>query len=176
MTKLAASHGYPSKKDRKKKVSFNPKYGWVRTNKEYDRVDAIIDEVYVDIANGFSKSEIVAKVLEGGYTDCKVSKSYQAEAYYEAAMNRMAYDCDEKAEILRQKLFTRYETLYKEAVDNGDVGNARAVLSDMCRIFGLQVKDQAQTAIQINSTKEDGVVINFGFSDKKEEETEEGNE
>lgn len=176
MTKIAASHGYPSKKDRRKKVSFNPKYGWLHTNKEYDRVDAIIDEVYADIANGFSRSEIIAKVLEGGYTDCNIKKKDQAEAYYETAMNRMAYDCDEKAEVLRQKFFTRYETLYKEAVDNGDVANARAVLTDMCKIFGLQVKDQAQTAIQINSSKEDGVTINFGFNDNKEEENKEAEE
>ena len=65
-------------------------------------------------------------------------------------------------------LFSRYESLLEDAVTKGDIYNAKGILDSMAKIF-LGV-DKPQTAIQINSDKENGITVNFGFS-KNDEET-----
>ena len=48
----------------------------------------------------------------------------------------------------------------------GDVFNARATLDSISKIF-LGVKDN-QTNIQVNSDKEGGITINFGFQNNND--------
>ena len=60
--------------------------------------------------------------------------------------------------------FGRFETLYADAVKKGDIYNANNILQSVCRIFGLEAPKSPDTAIQINSDKENGITINFGFN------------
>ena len=59
-------------------------------------------------------------------------------------------------------------TVYNDAMKEGDRYSAIGALGTMIKLVGA-AKDKPQTAIQINSDKEGGVTVNFGF-DKKDED------
>lgn len=165
---LSPSHSKKSKLDRKAKK--NPPFasGNVPTlTNAYNKADDLVSLVYCDIANGVSRSDILKK-LSGGLYGNKKYCPRQCAHYYDAALNRFAVDTDIEAEKLRNIFYGRYEALLEEAVKRGDVFNARAILDSMAKIF-LGV-DKPTTAIQINSDKEGGVTVNFGFA-KNDEET-----
>lgn len=98
--------------------------------------------------------------MEGMYTDYNYSRR-QAEVYYRAALERFAVDTDVEMEKLRNVFYTRYLSLYEEAVKKGDIFNAKGVLDSMSKIFGIEQKTP-QNAIQINGG-DDKIVINFGL-------------
>lgn len=166
---LAKSHGKKSAKDRKAKKL--PTYAGGSTPTEsYTKADDLVSLVYVDIANGISRSDVLQKLQLGEYGN-KPYKARQAAFYYDAALDRFAEDTDVEMEKLRNIFYTRYESILQQCIENGDMYNARATLDSMCRIFGVEQKTP-QNAIQINSDKENGITINFGF-DNIEEKTNE---
>lgn len=164
---LSPSHSLRSKSDRKAKKSPLIKGGVPTLTEAYNKADDLVSLVYVDIANGVSRSDCLDKLKQGLYGN-KPYKARQAALYYNAALDRFAVDTDIEAERLRNLFYGRYEALLEEAVRKGDIFNARGILDSMSRIFGVERKTP-DTAIMINSDKENGVTINFGFSDKKDE-------
>jgi len=135
----------------------------------YNKADDLVSLVYVDIANGVSRSDVIQKITKGVYDGMERPLAKRTAAnYYNAALDRFAVDCDIEAERLRNMFYGRYESLLEECIRKGDMYNARGVLDSMSRIFGVERKTP-ETAIQINSDKENGITINFGFN--KEEET-----
>ena len=170
---LAKSHGLQHKKDRK--AAMLPTgcgNNMLVKAKEYNAADAIIDDVYVDIANGVSRSDVLQKLRLGVYdSQEKEMTRRRAEDYYRVAMDRFAVDCDIEAEKLRNLFWGRYETLYAEAVKNHDVYNARSVLDSMAKIFlGVDGKNKNDKAT-INIRKEgDDIEISFGFGDNNNNE------
>ena len=58
--------------------------------------------------------------------------------------------------------YSRYESLFEEAVKNNDIYSAKSILDSMSRIFGIEQKTPSQ-AIQINNGGDDKIVINFGL-------------
>lgn len=163
---LAKSHGNRSKVTRKAKKS-PATNGMPTLTDKYNKADDLVELVYCDIANGVSRSVIIDKVMKGLY-DNKPLKARQSAEYYNRALERFAVDTDIEAEKLRQMFYGRYEALLEEAVKKGDIYNAKGILDSMCKIFGIERKEPT-TAIQINSDKEGGVTVNFGF-DKKDED------
>lgn len=162
---LAKSHGNRSKATRKAKKS-PATNGMPTLTDKYNKADDLVELVYCDIANGVSRSVIIDKVMKGLY-DNKPLKARQSAEYYNRALERFAVDTDIEAEKLRQMFYGRYEALLEEAVKKGDIYNAKGILDSMCKIFGIERKEP-QTAIQINSDKEGGVTVNFGFSDSSD--------
>ena len=161
---LATSHGKKDKKERKAKKAPICKTGLAPTlTEKYNTLDETISLIYVDIANGVSRSDCLQKVQEGLYNN-KPVKARQAAYYYNAALDRFAEDRNIESEKLRDMFFGRYESLLADAVKKGDLYNARGILDSMARIFGVEKKDAPQTAIQINNNKE-GITVNFGFDD-----------
>ena len=158
---LAKSHSCASKK---KRVAHRPPTNTVsRTMTEmYTTADETVDSVYADIANGVSRSDCLQKIQQGMYGN-KPVKARQSAYIYNAALDRFAVDCDIEAERLRNVFFGRYEALLEEAVKKGDLYNARGILDSMSRIFGVERKTP-DTAIQINSDKDGGITVNFGFN------------
>ena len=130
--------------------------------KVYKQVDEIIDQVYCDIANGRTKTEIINMLKNGDYG--KSMQYRNAIDYYNAAVSRFSEEKNEEAEKLKAIYFGRFETLYADAVKKGDIYNANNILQSVCRIFGLEAPKTPDTAIQINSDKENGITINFGFN------------
>lgn len=163
---LAKTHGNSSKTQRKAKKcpSIN---GRVPTmTDDYNKADETVDAVYCDIANGMSRSQILNKIQLGAYGNRPV-KARQSAYIYNAALDRFAVDCDVEAERLRQVFYGRYESLLEEAVKKGDLFNARGILDSMSKIFGIERKTP-DTAIMINSDKENGITVNFGFDKTNE--------
>ena len=139
----------------------------VRKAKDYQRVDGIISLIYVDICNGVSKSDIFDKIMNGLYEGMKKPLSrYSAADYYNAAMDRVGFDREEDERKLKNMLYSRYESILQDAIKKGDMYNARGILDSIAKIF---LPNRPETAIQINSDKEGGVTVNFGF-DKKDED------
>lgn len=165
---LAKSHSNQSKRGRKAKKN-PPIVGGVPTLTEsYNKADDLVSLVYVDIANGVSRSDVIEKITKGLYDGMERPLAARTAAnYYNAALDRFAVDCDIEAERLRNLFYGRYESLLEECIRKGDMYNARGVLDSMSRIFGVERKSP-ETAIQINNNK-DGITVNFGFA--KEEET-----
>lgn len=161
---LAKSHGKADARQRKAKKAPICKTGLAPTlTEKYNTLDETVSLIYVDIANGVSRSDCLQKIQEGMY-DNKPVKARQAAYYYNAALDRFAEDRNIESEKLRDMFFGRYESLLADAVKKGDLYNARGILDSMARIFGVEKKDAPQTAIQINNNKE-GITVNFGFDD-----------
>lgn len=158
---LAKSHSSSTKAERKAKKT-PAANGMPTLTDKYNSADETVDAVYCDIANGASRSQILQKIQLGEYGNRPV-KARQSAYIYNAALDRFAIDCDVEAERLRQVFYGRYESLLEEAVKKGDIYNAKGILDSMCRIFGIE-KKVPDTAIQINSDKENGITINFGFN------------
>lgn len=156
---LAKTHGEKSKKVRKAKKTPASK-GCPTLTEDYNKADDLVSLVYVDICNGVSRSDVIQKLQLGEYGN-KPIKARQSAYYYNAALDRFAVDTDIEAEKLRDMFYARYETILAECMKRNDVFNARATLDSMAKIF-LGVRDN-QTNIQINSDKEGGITINFGF-------------
>ena len=163
---LAESHSKSSKRERKAKKSPLPNGNMPTMTEMYRKADETIDAVYCDIANGMSRSDCLKKIQLGAYGN-KPVKERQSAYIYNAALDRFAVDCDVEAERLRNVFYGRYEALLEECVRKGDMYNARGILDSMSRIFGIEKKTPS-TAIQINSDKENGITVNFGFGEKEE--------
>lgn len=164
---LSKTHGKQSKLDRKAKKNPPIKGGVPTLTEAYNKADDLVSQCYVDIANGVSRSVVIDKITKGAYKGMERPLAPRTAAnYYNAALDRFAVDTDIEAEKLRQMFYTRYESLLEEAVKKGDIYNARGILDSMSRIFGVERKTP-DTAIMINSDKEGGVTVNFGF--KKED-------
>ena len=164
---LASTHSKRSKSDRKAKKTPATK-GFPTLTEKYNKAEALIEKVYIDIANGVSRSQVIDKITKGVYDGMERPLVARTAAYYyNAALDRFAVDTDIEAERLRQMFYGRYEALLEEAVKKGDIYNARGILDSMSRIFGVERKNP-DTAIQIVNNKE-GITVNFGF-DKKDED------
>lgn len=160
---LAVSHKNPSKAKRKAKKT-PTKNGMPTLTDAYNKADDLVELVYVDIANGVSRSNVIDKLQKGLYHN-QPYKARQAAYYYDAALSRFAVDCDVEDKKLRDMFYGRYEAILEQCIKNGDMYNARATLDSMAKIF-LGVKDN-QTNIQLNNNKE-GIIINFGFDNNNE--------
>lgn len=157
---LAKTHGEKSKKERKAKKTPASK-GCPTLTEDYNKADDLVSLVYVDICNGVSRSDVIQKLQLGEYGN-KPIKARQSAYYYNAALDRFAVDTDIEAEKLRDMFYARYETILAECMKRNDVFNARATLDSMAKIF-LGVRDGNHTNIQVNSDKDGGITINFGF-------------
>lgn len=169
---LAKSHSNKDKKERKAKKLPQSLNGGVPTlTDDYNKADALVDLVYVDIANGVSRSEVIQKITKGVYDGMEKPLAPRTAAnYYNAALDRFAEDRNIEAERLRDVFYTRYESLLQDAVKKGDLYNARGILDSMARIFGVERKDAPQNAVQIINNKE-GIKVSFGFNNNVEDES-----
>lgn len=159
---LSPTHSRASKKNRKMIDNGKPIQNVMTQELKYNKSDELVEKCYVDIANGASRSDVIQKLCDGIYTDFKYSRR-QAQNYYNAALDRFAIDTDIEAEKLRNVFYGRYESLLNDAIEKGDIYNARGILDSMSRIFGVE-KKMPQNAIQIQGG-DDKIVINFGLDE-----------
>jgi len=172
MSTFAQEHSLPTYEQRKaakaKKSGGKTPLAWIRA-------DEMVGEIYVDLCNGLTKSEIIEKVTNGLYENQKRPLSVRSAGdYLDAAYRRMHYDFEAKAEDMRADLYSKLMTLYHDAVMANDRSNAIQVIDRIMKLTGCALEKGQQNNIQVNATKE-GITINFGFSQKdKEEETTDG--
>ena len=100
--KLSEDHLLPTKKQRYKRGSTFVERAHSAL---FNQADDIIDDVYVDIANGLSRSDITQKLMNGLYAPQKGQSknlSYrQAQEYWNVALDRMHYNKDIELDRLR---------------------------------------------------------------------------
>ena len=166
--RLSSDHLLPSKVKRYKR---GETYAERAQSVLFNKTDDILDEVYVDICNGVSRSDITQKLINGMYENQNGQQkkmTYRtANEYYNCALDRMHFNTDIEHQRLKDVFYNRYESLLETAIKKDDIYNAKGILDSMAKIFlGL---DKQQNNIQINNNT-DGIVIKFGF-DKKDEET-----
>ena len=131
---------------------------------QFNRADMLLQEVVADIVNGLTKNDIIMKFKEKAYENQKKSiGESQAKNYIYMAYKIMAEDRVEETDKLRDQLYNQYLMLYNDAVQVGNSMVAKQILDSIAKIF---LPNQPQTAIQINSDKENGITINFGFSEQ----------
>lgn len=159
---LSPTHSRASKKNRKMIDNGKPIQNVMKQELQYSKSDELVELVYVDIANGASRSDCIQKLKEGTYGN-KPYSPRQSQYYYNAALDRFAIDTDIEAEKLRNLFYGRYESLLNDAIAKGDIYNARGILDSMSRIFGVE-KKMPQNAIQIQGGDEK-IVINFGLDE-----------
>ncbi len=167
---LSPSHSLRSKRDRK--ASRNPaNNGTMPTYTEkYNASDYLVEQVYVDIANGVARSQVIKKLMDGLYDRQKQKYAARTAAYYyTAALDRFAVDTDIEMEKLRNIFYGRYEGIFEQCIKDGDMYNARCTLDSMAKIF-LGV-DKKENKVEIKTDGE-GITIRFGFNDDKKEEAE----
>lgn len=168
MGNFAESHSLPTFKERK---AAKLATGKGSNLEDWMKADQLVSLVYVDLANGVTKSEAIEKLGKGLYEGQKKPiKKRTAIDYINAAYQRMQYDFEAKAEEMRADLYTKLMTVYADAIQKNDRYNAVQALNSLMKLTGVAM-DKPQTNIQLNAYKE-GVVINFGF---KKEETDEDN-
>ena len=161
---IAKSHGNKSKSERKAKRTPASK-GMPTLTDKYNKTDDLVSQCYCDIANGVSRSQVIEKITKGIYEGMDRPLAARTAAnYYNAALDRFAVDCDIEAERLRKMFYGRYESLLEDAVNKGDIYNARGILDSMCRIFGIEKKDVPVVNLNTNGD----IKISFGF-DKKDD-------
>ena len=102
-----------------------PKQGKVVSQKkldEYDRVERLISEIQCDLVNGVLRSDIFRKFKEGLYENLGEKKigERQIQNYITAAWAKMKEDRVEKAQELRDMLFSQYMAIYNEATTTGN--------------------------------------------------------
>lgn len=126
----------------------------------YNKTEALLELVYVDICNGVSRRDCQKKLTDGAYGNKPISYR-QAQSYYTAALDQIAQNTDIEHKRLKDVLWSRYESLLETAVKKDDLYNARGILDSMAKIFGLEQKTPTtQVNIQNNS---DVIKISFGL-------------
>lgn len=165
MTNFSKSHSLPTYQERKEVIkNANPlkKQRWMIA-------DHIVDQVYCDKLNGLSTSEIIVKFANCQYDGQKKPiKDRTACDYIAAAKDRLMYDYEADMKELRADIYGKILAVYNDAIEEGDRTNALAALEKIMKLGGIN--DKPQAAIQINSDKENGIVVNFGFNNDNNED------
>lgn len=130
---------------------------------KWQKADDLVGLVYVDLCNGFTKSDILEKLQGGAYNGFDALGQRQSYEYLKAAFMRMQYDFQQQCDELRADLYAKMMTVYSDCMKNNDRYNALLALDKIMKLTGV-ANDKPQTAIQINSDKENGIVVNFGFN------------
>lgn len=168
MSNFAKTHSLPTFEQRKKAKLEESNFNYTR----WLNVDEIISDIYVDMANGYTNSDILEKLTKGLYEGQKKPLGVRtAHEYMAAARDRMHYDFEAQAKVLREDLYNKLISVYADAVQNNDRYNALIALDKIMKLTGVGL-DKPQNNIQVNANKE-GIKISFGFTNDENENDEE---
>lgn len=165
MSNFSSSHGYGSYEERRGKRKGGILVKW-------QKIDDIVSEVYVDLCNGLTKSDVLKKLQAGMYKNQEGKPLCQRSSYdyVKNAYMRMQYDFQQQVDELRADLYAKMMAVYSDCMKKGDRYNALIALDKIMKLTGCAAKEAPQTAIQINNNS-DGITINFGFGkDEKEDD------
>lgn len=129
---------------------------------KFKKVESILADIYADMGNGMTRTEVIAKLKNGLYpSQDKAIGQVAANGYVQIVEQRLQQDFENKRGELSNKIALGYMTIYQDALESGDRMNAVKALDGLAKLMGGNVP---QTAIQINGTKDGSVMVNFGFS------------
>lgn len=129
---------------------------------KFKKVESILADIYADMANGMTRTEVISKLKNGLYEGQSRAISHvAANGYVQIVEQRLQQDFENQRGELSNKIALGYMTIYQDALNSGDRMNAVKALDGLTKLMGGNVP---QTAIQINGTKDGSVIVNFGFS------------
>ena len=108
-----------------------------------------------DLTDGQSKAYIRERFEKGGYGE--VGKATFAKSWAKLIRDyahELENDEDERA-----KLYARYLSIYKMAVDNGRAADARQILDSMAKVAGL-----TNERLTLEPIDNKNIVITFGIN------------
>lgn len=124
----------------------------------------MVEEIICDLTNGTSRYDILKKISEGLYEGnngitCTTANArrYITMAYKELAKNR-----EGTMEELRDLFWTRFEEVYKEALEIGNLQVANTVIKDMMKIYGLDTPQKVEVKVE-------PIKLNWGFNNEEEQ-------
>lgn len=130
----------------------------VKKEKDAARKMMLTAEIVADIVNGTSKYDVFEKLRLGVYEFQEHPyKETSCYLWWNKALERLKFSNEQDVSEKRAILWNRYEEVYKESIDSGNIMNARATLDSMAKTFGLQ--DAEKQEITVTDVK-----INFGFA------------
>ena len=132
----------------------------VSQEKNAVRKQMLTAEIVADIVNGTSKYDVFEKLRLGVY-EFQDHPYGQTSCYlwWNKALERLKFSNEQDVSEKRAILWNRYEEVYKESIESGNIMNARATLDSMAKTFGLQ--DAEKKEISVSDFK-----IEFGFGDE----------
>lgn len=159
MSNFAESHSLRTFKERYAAKSCKDP----ETIKKWLNTDAIIDQVYYDLVNGLTRSEVLKKLQDGLYEGQSRPIHYRtASDYVKAAQLRMHYDFEVEMDEIRADLYSKMIAVYNDAMQKNDRYNAIGALNSIMKLTGAEKKaPDTQVNIQNNS---ENIKISFGFA------------
>lgn len=132
---------------------------------KFKKSESILADIYADMGNGFTRSEVKAKLMEGLYEaqKGKAIKDCQASAYVRTVEERLRQDFENQRGELSNKIALGYMTIYQDALNNGDRMNAVKALDGLAKLMG---GNTPQNLIQVNGGQDGSLTINFGFNNQ----------
>lgn len=165
MSNFARSHSLRTV-DERKEAAKNSKG---KISPKWYTADKLVSQVYCDLINGLSSSEVLEKFANCAYDGQKKKVGMRtAQDYLRCARERLDYDFEHEANQLRADLYSKMLAVYSDAIEHNDRYNALIALDKIMKLTGCAV-DKPQNAIQVNAASS-GVTINFGFSNKEDDE------
>lgn len=168
MSNFARSHSLRTV-DERKEAAKNSKG---KISPKWYTADKLVSQVYCDLINGLSSSEVLEKFANCAYDGQKKKVGMRtAQDYLRCARERLDYDFEHEANQLRADLYSKMLAVYSDAIEHNDRYNALIALDKIMKLTGCAV-DKPQNAIQVNAASS-GVTINFGFNKKDDENVDE---
>lgn len=129
---------------------------------DYDVPISVVEQMYGDMVNGDSFVSIKRRFNGGGYGAEMKDKDFDvaltALARY-TQLNIATLDEDERA-----RMYARYLAVYKTALDNGLLREAKGTLDSMVQLLG--VGKNKDNAVKIEKGDSDTINISFGLKEE----------
>lgn len=133
--------------------------------------DELIELMWIDLCAGVSRYQIMLKLDRDAYTGYETSKLSQATKYkyLQLAYGKCEGELQEEREKLRNLFYSRFLSVYEEAMENRDRQNAIRALDLASKIAGVYAEEKKDITISgdIKAT------INFGLEEEENKEEDE---
>lgn len=130
--------------------------------------DELIELMWIDLMSGVSRYQIMLKLERDAYEGFKTSKLSRASKYkyLQLAYGKCEGELQEERAKLRELFYSRFLSVYEEAMENRDRQNAIRALDLACKIAGAYAEEKKDITLRgdIKAT------INFGIGEDKEDE------
>ena len=130
--------------------------------------EELIELMFLDLCAGISRYQLMLKLDRDAYEGYETSHLSKATKYryLQLAYGRCEGELQEEREKLRNLFYSRFLSVYEEAMENRDRQNAIRALDLASKIAGVYTEKKKDITISgdIKAT------INFGLEENKEED------
>ena len=130
--------------------------------------EELIERIWIDLCAGVSRYQIMLKLDRDAYDGYETSNLSKATKYryLQLAYGKCEGELQEERAKLRDLFYSRFLSVYEEAMENRDRQNAIRALDLASRIAGVYAEEKKDVTINGNIK----TVISFGIGEDKEDE------